>query len=267
MRRLFSIIRDAAAGFSRDGCGFLAQALAFNAIFALFPIAVLILALISLVLPNADKQTLLLLGTLAPPLHDFIAANLRTYVYGKGISSAIAALVLVWSGKNLFFGVTVALDRALAVPTGRSYVHHLALSVIMMPISGILLIIAVGLPIFFELVMNTANIPDYANLAHISIYVTSILLVFAVSLVIYAILPARKPSIDFAMPGAAFVAVTWPLVQYAFALYTVHVNFTKIYGVLSAPLALLLWFYVIAAIFLFGAELCGARAKAIAPRK
>jgi membrane protein len=263
MGRFFSIVKDAVAGFSRDGCGFLAQALAFNAIFALFPIAVLVLALLSLVIPNADKETLLLLGTLAPPLHDFIAANLKTYVYGKGISSAVAAVVLLWSGKNLFLGLTTALDRALAVSKGRSYIHHLALSVVMLPVSGVLLIIAVGLPIFFNLVMSTASLPDYADLAHIGVYVASILLVFAVSLVIYAILPDRKPSIDFALPGAAFVAVSWPLVQYAFALYTVHVNFTKIYGVLSAPLALLLWFYVIAAIFLFGAELCSARAKAI----
>jgi uncharacterized BrkB/YihY/UPF0761 family membrane protein len=47
----------------------------------------------------------------------------------------------------------------------------------------------------------------------------------------------------------------WPAAQYAFAFYTVHVNFTHIYGALSAPLVLLLWFYLLGAIFLFGAEL------------
>ncbi len=33
-----------------------------------------------------------------------------------------------------------------------------------------------------------------------------------------------------------------------------HVDFTLIYGALSAPLVLLLWFYCIGSIFLFGAE-------------
>jgi membrane protein len=50
------------------------------------------------------------------------------------------------------------------------------------------------------------------------------------------------------------VAIAWPAVQYAFAAYLTHVDFTHIYGALSAPLVLLLWFYCIGSIFLFGAE-------------
>ncbi|HEY9085732.1 MAG TPA: YihY/virulence factor BrkB family protein [Candidatus Tyrphobacter sp.] len=259
MQRLFSIIRRAAHGFAHDGCTFLAQALAFNAIFALFPLAVLILSAISLVIPDADRRTLLFLGTLAPTLHDFIVANLRTYIYGRGISSLIALAVLLWSGKNLFMGVTLALDRALGVPVGRPFMNHLALSLVMLPISGLLLIVAVGLPVLFAIFMQIARIPDWANMTHVAAYVVSILLVFSVSLVMYALLPNRRVSLRFALPGAAFVAIAWPVVQYAFAQYTLHVNFTRIYGVLSAPLALLLWFYIIAAIFLYGAELCGVR--------
>lgn len=261
MGRLFHALRDAWHGFSRDNCGFLAQALAFNAIFALFPVAVLVLAAISLVIPHADQRTLLFLGTLAPPLHDFIEVNLRTYIYGRGISSAIAALVLLWSGKNLFMGLTVALDRALGVPIGRPFFNHLALSIVMLPLSGILLVIAVSLPILLAIVIKLVHFHDVANVTHIGAYVVSLLLVFSISLVLYGVLPNQRPSVAFAVPGATFVAATWPLVQYAFAQYTLHVNFTRIYGALSAPLALLLWFYVIGAIFLYGAQLCSVFAR------
>jgi uncharacterized BrkB/YihY/UPF0761 family membrane protein len=44
------------------------------------------------------------------------------------------------------------------------------------------------------------------------------------------------------------------VVQIAFAQYLTHVDFTLVYGALSAPLVLLLWFYCIGSIFLFGAE-------------
>lgn len=261
MRRLFPALREAWLGFSRDNCGFLAQALAFNAIFALFPVAVLVLSGISLVIPDADRRTLLFLGTLAPTLHDFIATNLGSYVYGRGISSAIALVILLWSGKNLFMGLTVALDRALGVPIGRPFVHHLALSLVMLPLSGILLVIAVGLPVLLSIFIKLVHFRDVAHLTHIGAYIISILLVFTVSLIFYAVLPNRRASLLFALPGATFVAVTWPLVQYAFTQYTLHVNFTRIYGVLSAPLALLLWFYVIGAIFLYGAQLCSVYAR------
>ncbi len=260
MERLFPALRDAWRGFQRDSCGFLAQALAFNAIFALFPLAVLVLAAISLVIPDAENRALIFLGTLAPPLRDFIEANLRTYIYGRGASSVIALLILLWSGKNLFMGVTVALNRALGVPIGRPFFNHLALSLVMLPLSGVLLVIAVGLPVLLEIFMTFAHVSDVANLTHVGAYVVSILLVFTVSLIFYAVLPNRKASLRFALPGALFVGATWPLAQYAFAQYTVHVNFTHIYGVLSAPLALLLWFYVIGTIFLYGAQLCGVYA-------
>lgn len=265
MERLFPALRDAWRGFQRDNCGFLAQALAFNAIFALFPLAVLVLAAVSLVIPDAERRALLFLGTLAPPLRDFIEVNLRTYIYGRGISSAIALLILLWSGKNLFMGVTVALDRALGVPIGRPFFNHLALSLVMLPLSGVLLVIAVGLPVLLELFMRFARVSDVAHLTHIGVYVVSILLVFTVSLIFYAVLPNRKASLRFALPGAFFVGATWPLAQYAFAQYTLHVNFLRIYGVLSAPLALLLWFYVIGTIFLYGAQLCGVYAKSEQP--
>jgi membrane protein len=261
MGRLFPAMRAAWIGFSRDNCGFLAQALAFNALFALFPVAVLVLSAISLVIPNADRRTLLFLGTLAPTLHDFVAGNLGSYIYGRGVSSAIAFVILIWSGKNLFMGLTVALDRALGVPIGRPFLNHLALSLVMLPLSGILLIIAIGLPVLIALLGRLAHFHDVAYVTHIGAYIVSILLVFTVSLIFYAVLPNRRPSLLFALPGATFVALTWPIVQIAFAQYTVHVNFTRIYGVLSAPLALLLWFYVIGAIFLFGAQLCSVVAK------
>ncbi len=74
-------------------------------------------------------------------------------------------------------------------------------------------------------------------------------------LILYTFLPNRKVKWHFAVPGASFAALTWPFVQFAFAQYTIHVNFTRIYGALSAPLALLLWFYLIGSIFLYGAQL------------
>ena len=50
------------------------------------------------------------------------------------------------------------------------------------------------------------------------------------------------------------MAIAWPIVQFGFEQYSLHVDFTHVYGALSAPLVLLLWFYCMASIFLFGAQ-------------
>lgn len=258
MRRFISAFREAALRFSRDGCAFLAQSIAFNALFAMFPLSVLVLSGATLVLPYAERRTLLFFDTVAPTLHDYIAANLQTYIYGRGISSVVALLVLVWSGKNLFMGLAFALDRALGVPQGRPLVHNLALSLVMLPLVGVLLIVAIALPVLFSISARATGFADPARFTHILAYLVSLALVLVVAVVLYRWLPNRGVSWGFALRGATVVAVAWPAVQYAFAQYVTHVDFTHVYGALSAPLVLLLWFYCLGSIFLYGAEFAAA---------
>jgi membrane protein len=258
MVRLISCLREASLRFSKDGCAFLAQAVAFNAIFALFPLVVLILGLASYIFPFAQERVLNFLGTFSPTLHQFVAANLGTYIYGSGISGIIALVFLVWSSKNLFMGLAFALDRALGVPEVRPFVNNLVLSMIMLPVMALILMIAMALPIVIAIILVLAQVPDRQYLSHFGAYAISLALVFVVTMVLYRFLPNRRISWSFSLPGAILVALLWPIVQYAFTQYTLHVNFTKIYGALSVPLALLLWFYVIGSVFFFGAEFSAA---------
>ncbi|MGA8575132.1 MAG: YihY/virulence factor BrkB family protein [Candidatus Cybelea sp.] len=254
MHRLISAFRRALQRFARDGCAFHAQSVAFNAIFALFPLSVLTLSALTMVLPESEHRALAFFNTLAPTLHDYIVNNLETYIYGRGISSVIALAFLLWSGKNLFMGLAYALDRALNVPKGRPLVHNLALSLVMLPVTAILLIVAIALPIALSITFHVAGIHDPRRVTHILAYLLSIALVFIVAVVLYRWLPNQTVSWAFAFRGAGVVAIAWPVVQYAFAAYLTHVDFTHVYGALTAPLVLLLWFYCIGSIFLFGAE-------------
>jgi membrane protein len=53
-----------------------------------------------------------------------------------------------------------------------------------------------------------------------------------------------------------FTGVFWELAKHLFSIYIVRVvDYSKIYGSLSAIIILFLWLYYSAYIFLFGAEL------------
>ncbi len=253
--RLISAFREAWLRFSRDGCAFLSQAIAFNALFTIFPLLVLLLTAASVVIPNAEQQLLTFVETFAPALHDTVAANLKTYVYGRGVSSAIAFVVVIWASKNLFMGLAYALNRALAVPKSRPLYHDILISIVMLPATGVAVLIAIGLPVAVSLVFAKAHVADPRGFSEILAYAISMALVFIVVVFLYTFLPNRSVRWQFSVPGATFVALMWPVVQFAFAFYTVHVDFTHVYGALSAPLVLLLWFYLMGIIFFFGAEL------------
>ncbi|MBV9270063.1 MAG: YihY/virulence factor BrkB family protein [Candidatus Eremiobacteraeota bacterium] len=256
MKRLILAFREGALRFSRDGCAFLAQAIAFNALFTTFPLLILLLTVASLIFPDAQQKIIDFFDTFAPALHDTIAKNIQSYIYGRSISSVIAFGFLIWSGKNLFMGLAFALNRALGIPKSRPLGHDIALAIVMLPIMGVLLLIAIALPVLLSIVIAYAHLPDPQNFTQLAAYGISMLLVFLVVIVLYTFLPNRTVSWHFAVPGATFAAIAWPILQFAFTQYTIRVDFTRVYGVLSAPLVLLLWFYIIGSVFLFGAQLC-----------
>ncbi len=151
-------------------------------------------------------------------------------------------------------GLAFALDRALGVPKARPLMHNLLLSFVMLPMTAILLIVAIALPIVLAVTFHVAGIHDPRRVTHILAYLVSIALVFIVAVVLYRLLPNRPISWGFATArcdhrrtGVADRAV-------CLRAYVTHVDFSHIYGALSAPLVLLLWFYCIGSIFLFGAE-------------
>lgn len=255
MRRLIQVFRAAGQRFSHDGCAFLAQAIAYNAAFALFPLALLAIAVLAFLYGSHDGQAraLGLVDDFAPEFHDLIAENLTSLVSFSGLSGAVGLLMLVWSGKNLFMALAYALNRALGVPADRPLVHNIVLSIVMLPVIGVILIVGTALPPLLSIATNAIGI-SFA-LAQVASYGISILLVFAVSALLYTFLPNRRLSWRFGLPGAAFTAIAFALGQLAFTLYAAHTNLLHVYGVISGVLALMLWFYLMGVIFLFGAQI------------
>lgn len=257
MRRLIEAFHGAALRFSLDGCAFLAQAIAFNAMFAIFPLVVLAIAVLAFVYGTneAQGQAVGLIASIAPGVEGIIGENIRQIVNFRSVSGIVGLVVLVWSGKNLFMALSYALNRALGIEKGRPLVSDIAVSLIMLPVLGIILIIATAVPIAITLAVQYGGFPHASLLTQVAGYASGLLLVFAVSMLLYTYLPNRRMPPGFALPGALFTSVAWEVAQIAFGIYTAHVNFLRVYGALSTLAILLLWFYYMGIIFLYGAQL------------
>lgn len=92
------------------------------------------------------------------------------------------------------------------------------------------------------------------------------------AMVAYALVYAFAPNVTprrlaWITPGAAFGVVLWLLLSLAFAVYVRHFSsYGAAYGAFGAAIVLLLWLYVSANAFLFGAEVNAEyeRARALA---
>jgi membrane protein len=257
MLRLIAVFRTSAKRFSVDGCAFLAQAIAFNALFAVFPLLLLGLAVLAFVYGTNDAQlkALALFATVAPGVQDALTANLHQVISLRSVSGVIGLVVLIWSGKNLFMALAYALDKALGLQEGRPLISSIIMSLVILPVLGVLLIVATAVPVLITVAVQFGGFPHSALLSQVAGYVAGFLLVFTISALLYTYLPSRHLGIGFGVPGALFTAVAWEAAQIAFAVYTTHLSFAHVYGALATFAVLLLWFYYMGIIFLYGAQL------------
>ena len=255
--RTIAVFKAAGYRFAADGCAFFAQALAFNAVFAVFPIIILTVAALASIFGGkvGEADTRALVASVAPGIQDVLYENINQIVAFRGLSGAISVVALLWSGKNLFQGLAYSLNRALGVPDGRPLVADILVALVMLPIIGTLFIIATIVPLVITFVVTYGGFRHAEILTQVIGYATGVVLIFVIVVVLFTYLPNRKVGLGFAIPGAIFVTVAWEIAQVAFALYTSHVDFRHVYGALAALALLLVWFYYMASIFLFGAQL------------
>jgi membrane protein len=257
VRRLIAVFRAAARRFSEDGCAFLAQAIAFNALFAIFPLTLLAIAVLGFIYGTAEGQAtvITLFSSVAPGIKDTLVENLHQVINLRSVSGIIGLVTLIWSGKNLFMALAYALDRALGIEQGRPLISGILVGLVMLPVIGVLLIVATAVPVLITVAVQYGSFPNAPFFSQVAGFGSGFLLIFALSALLYAYLPNRSVGIAFGIPGAIFTALAWEASQIAFAIYTTHIDFFHVYGALSTFAILLLWFYYMGIIFLYGAQL------------
>jgi membrane protein len=261
LSRLIAIFRSAALRFSAEGSPFMAQAIAYTALFALVPLTLVGVAMLAFVYGTTDgiERAHAVIQLYLPQIQDLVAANLDAIVRYRGLTGAVGAVGLVWSGKNLFQALTYALNRSLGIQRYRHFIWDVAIALVLVPFVGVLLILATVLPIVITLVVQFTGLESLRWVPQIASYAASLGLVFVVSALLYAYLPNRHPNWGAVLFGAAVCAVLYSIAQIAFAVYTAYTAYAfAIYGALSALVVLLLWLYLIGIIFLFGAHVSAA---------
>ena len=264
MSRLIRVFRAAGLRFSAEGAAFMAQSIAFTALFALVPLSIVAVAILAFFYGTDDgvARANQAIQQYVPALGDLVSNNLSAIVRYRGFSGAVGLIGLIWSGKNLFQALTYALNRSLGITRFRHIVWDVAIALVLVPFAGIVLIIATVLPIILTLIVQFARLEYLRWAPQIASYAGSALLVFVVSAFLYGYLPNRRPRWGSVIPGALTCAVGYSIAQIAFAVYTTYAAYAfQIYGALSALWVLLLWLDLIGVVFLFGAHVSAAWEK------
>ena len=255
----------AARYWSDDNVSTTGAALAYYCAFSIAPLLVILLSIAGRVLGTQSafgqvgaQLTALFGPATAKILLDAAQSSQQTH----GVISTVTSVISLIIGATT---VLAALQTALnqiwnsgkLVPEGIwGWIQSRFISLGFILALGFLLLVSLTVSTALSRLQRTIANEHAALLSAIDIFdfLTSLIVVGGIFAVIFRYMPARRLPWRVAAGGAALTAALFELGRWAIGLYLAHSTQPSAFGAAASFVALLLWLYYTAQIFLFGAE-------------
>jgi membrane protein len=244
-----------------------AAALAYRALFALFPFLALLVSLLAFLGAFGFFDWLIEQAYAALPeqyasLWEEMIERVQNQTQGELLLVTIG--IALWSVSSGVRTLTKALNAVHDVEETRPGWQRYLLSFFYALGLAIMVILAMGLmligPSAVEWIAGLVGLDEvFVTLwTWLRLPVALILMMLSVSIVYWA-LPNVNHPYRLITPGAALSVIVWVLASVGFSFYlTNFANYSIVYGSLGVAFALLLYFYISAEVLLFGAEVNAA---------
>jgi len=259
--RLFGVyLLRAVTNFNRYGLRW-AAAMAYYTIFSIFPLTLLLAIGVSRLLGAAVAQqqianALLLFLPESGRAADLLVESVQSALEQDTSFGIVALVGLLWSGLGLFSNVTASLDLIFRVPKSRSIWRQRLVAVVMIVIL-VVLVAASFLTSGVIALLSLFFLGQPGTWLTIAAWFLPFSMNMLIFLLVFRFVPAREVHWDAIWPAALVGAIGFELAKRGFSWYlTNFANYQIVYGSIAAVIILLFWAYLLAALFLFSAELC-----------
>ena len=246
----------------------------FMAILAIFPFLIFVVAIAGFIgeAEGAGKFIGLAVQFIPPEVAKVLGPTITNIVtHPRGDLLTFGILFAIWSASSGVEALRLLLNRCYAVPETRSvYMLRLQslLLVILSAIAVAILSFAIVLAPVIERLLAHFHIdvlvdPEaWFRMRYGAVIPTTMIVLIALHL----LLPNRKGRLSEIWPGTLITAVLWITGAAAFSVYVDNLaNYNVTYGSLGGIVLSLLFFYVAAIIFGFGAEMNAAIMRRLSP--
>jgi membrane protein len=254
--------------FGDDRAGNLAALIAYYGFFSLFPLLLVLVALLGLVLRNNPELQGEIIGSALsqfPIIGDQIRENLPALSgEGAGVALGVGTATALWAGLGVMQAAQNAFNDVWDIPMKErpNFIQTRLRSLVMLVLLGTF---ALGATVLAG--VGTWEGPLGAVLRVVAFAGSIALNLVAFSLA-FRVLTDRKLSWSDVFPGAAFAAIVWGALQVLGSFYVTHQlkQSTQVYGFFGFVLGLLAWIYLGAQVMLLGAEINVVKKRRLWPR-
>ena len=236
-----------------------AAAIAYFALFSLFPLTLLSFSIASFNLGTLMDQPHILqkLEFIAPALGQLLGQNIEEIIRARGPVTSVALIGLIWSASTIFYTLTQTMNEIWGIIRRRPVWKRRGLSILFV-------LTFVGPALFLASFASSmiANLRAWLPDKIIPIgggisLVVAIFLDVALFLMLYILLPHGTSTWREILPGAIGAGLLWELAKKTFLFFvSTYISISNlVYGSVAAIIAFLVWAYLTGLIFLFGAFL------------
>jgi len=260
--RPFPLIKESVTEFVADDMTTYASALAYQAFFSLFPFIIFLITILGFLdLPTffewLRQQAGAILPTQAMAQVNKVISELKQ---PKGGLLSFGVVFALWTASSGIRAAMTALNAAYDVREGRPAWKLYPLSILYTLGIAAILILAAALMILGPEAMQWLASWVGMEQAFVTLWtwlrwpVVLFLLTFVIALVYY-IAPDVEQEFRFITPGATLAVIVWILASLVFNYYLNNfADYSVMYGSIGTIIGLLLYFFISAAVLLFGAE-------------
>lgn len=191
-----------------------------------------------------------------------ISTRLPDVIKFKTLAGYLGVFGLMLTSTWIFSSIRTILNQIFDVKVQKGFLYGLLRDILMVILLVFLLTISTfiipSLNIAYELVKHYDFIQAYANSAiwKVIVYLTSLLLMFILFFGLYYLIPYEQLGKRVAAVGAFWTTVLWEVARWIFGYYINHIlKGNPLYGAFILILAILLWVFYSACLFIVGAEL------------
>lgn len=263
-RRTFDLSKCAARYWSSDNASTTGAALAFFSAFSLAPLLIILLTVVAVIVgKNAAYGQIgaQLQGLFGQATAKVLLNAMKSSQQTQGLVATFTSIVTLLIGATT---VLAALEEALqkiwggtvAASVGiRGWVRTRFLSLGFILTLGFLLLVSLTVTTVLSGV-RAQYAPQAAVVGLIGVvdFIISMMLVSSLFALIYRYMPTRRLPWKVVLTGGVLTAVLFDAGRWLIGLYLAHSTQASAFGAASSFVALLLWLYYTAQIFLFGAE-------------
>ncbi|MBV9099545.1 MAG: YihY/virulence factor BrkB family protein [Candidatus Dormibacteraeota bacterium] len=240
------LIRSAKRYGAASG-GTWAVAIAWNALFAFFPIILAITTVLALVFGSQGLGSTLdqqIASAIPGQQGSEIISALHSFKHAAGPMAIVSFVGLLWSGSSLFSSMDQGLD-ALYPTKQRNFVRQKLMALLMIAVFTVLIVPATASASLLSIITKLPNVPSFLSSGPVALAIQVVfglidgIVLFAA---IYLIVPNRPHKFREILPGAIVAGVLFEAFTLLFPLYFKLQHGFTTYGTTFALFFLLMTF-------------------------